>query len=126
MDGAHLVPVATGVSDFEAKLLAARLGADGILWQTRGIVDSIYPFGGIDVLVPADQLDDANEVLALLAGARSGDGTRSADPDLDPGPDLDLDRTGSGAPLPRTAWWFGLAAVGAVVAVTMVRVLAVG
>ena len=106
MDGAHLVPVATGVSDFEAKLLAARLGADGILWQTRGIVDSIYPFGGIDVLVPSDQLADARLVLGV-----SAEPTAPADGD-----------TGGAWP----SWWFGVAASGAAAAVAAARMLTLG
>jgi hypothetical protein len=123
VDGLHLVPVATGVSDFEAKLFAARLGADGILWQTRGIVDSIYPFGGIDVLVPADQLDDARQVLALMA--------ESAPTGVAMTP---VGSTGSG-PVAfasaarddgRPPLWFAVAAAGAVLAMAMVRVLALG
>lgn len=125
MDGLHLVPVATGVSDFEAKLLAARLGADGILWQTRGIVDSIYPFGGIDVLVPADQLDDARQILAMVAeraalevGGPAAWSPNATAPDPPSAPDRRPDT--------RASRWFGLAAMGAIVAVLAVRVLALG
>jgi len=123
VDGLHLVPLVTGLSDFEAKLLAAQLGADGILWQTRGILDSIYPFGGIDVLVPADQFDDARQVLALVvdaapveatAGARSTSGAVDAA--------LVSDRVALA--VGRSTWWLGVVAMAAVVAVVMVRVLA--
>jgi hypothetical protein len=106
VDATPLVPVAAGVSDFEAKLLAARLGADGILWQTRGIVDSIYPFGGIDVLVPRDQLEEARRVLGV-------------------GPDevapADDERAGA-----SPSWWFGVAASGAAAAVAAARLLTLG
>jgi len=120
VDGLHLVPVATGLSDFEAKLLAAQLGAEGILWQMRGIVDSIYPFGGIDVLVPSGQLDDARHVAAAIAELVPVDvglvGSGAGDEPSGPTPEV----AGSGGP----TWWLGIAAVGAVVAVLMVRVFA--
>ena len=123
MDGLHLVPLVTGLSDFEAKLLAAQLGADGILWQTRGIVDSIYPFGGIDVLVPADQFDDARQVLALVVDAapvEAGAGARGGPGSVDApfGPDRVAVAVG------RSTWWLGVVAMAAVAAVVMVRVLA--
>jgi hypothetical protein len=59
----QLAPVAQGLSDFEAKVVTARLGADGILWEVRGVVDSLYPLGGIDVLVPVDELESARVSL---------------------------------------------------------------
>ena len=120
MDSLHLVPVVTGLSDFEAKLLSAQLGAEGILWQTRGIVDSIYPFGGIDVLVPAAQVDDARLVLLTL---------RDRDPVEEFAPDAVPDRPAAdGAAVmgrTRLSWWVGLAAVSAVVSFVVVRVVAV-
>lgn len=60
-----MVPVARDLSDFEAKVLTARLGADGIIWQLRGIVDGMYPLGGIDVLVPTNEYEEARAVLCL-------------------------------------------------------------
>ena len=77
-----MVPLATGLSDFEAKVLTARLGADGIIWQVRGVLDSVYPIGATDVLVPDAELDAARlvaEVDALLAGdlAARSDAARS-------------------------------------------------
>ncbi|MFN0088763.1 MAG: hypothetical protein ACKVWR_00615 [Acidimicrobiales bacterium] len=53
------------VSCFEAKVLAARLGAEGIVWQLRGNVDSVYPLGGVDVLVAAGDADRAQEMLLV-------------------------------------------------------------
>jgi hypothetical protein len=60
----EMVPVALAASGFEAKVLAARLGADGVVWELRGDVDSVYPVGGIEVLVPREELDQARELLA--------------------------------------------------------------
>jgi hypothetical protein len=65
----QLAPVAQGLSDFEAKVVTARLGADGILWEVRGIVDGMYPLGGIDVLVPLDELETAQLSLRDQAEA---------------------------------------------------------
>jgi hypothetical protein len=62
VDGLHLVPVARGVSDFEARILTAQLGAEGIIWELRG-ADAVYPLGNVDVLVPMAELDEARTVL---------------------------------------------------------------
>jgi hypothetical protein len=51
-------------SAFHAKVLAARLGAEGIPTQLRGGVDGMYPiFAEVYVLVPRGQLDMAREIL---------------------------------------------------------------
>lgn len=120
VDGLHLVPVATGLSDFEAKLLAAQLGAEGILWQTRGIVDSIYPFGGIDVLVPAAQADEARQVVVCLGERVSADAGPSGGPGGGDPPGARSDSTG-----PRLSWWVGLVVAGAAMAFVVVRAFAV-
>jgi hypothetical protein len=59
-----MVRVATASGPFEAKLLAARLGADGIVWELRGGVDSIYPMGPIEVLVAPGDAALARVLLA--------------------------------------------------------------
>jgi hypothetical protein len=66
-----MAPVAQGLSDFEAKVVTARLGADGIVWELRGIIDSLYPFGRIDVLVPVAELEAARLSIAAPPGAGS-------------------------------------------------------
>ncbi len=58
-----MVPLASG-NQFEAQLLAARLGAEGVVWQMRGAC-SVYPFGTVDVLVDADDLERARELLLV-------------------------------------------------------------
>ena len=120
MDHLQLVPVATGLSDFEAKLLAAQLGAEGILWQTRGIVDSIYPFGGIDVLVPAAQADDARQVVVSLGERVPAD---VGPPEVPCGVDPSDDR--GRPPGLRVSWWIGAVAAGAAVTFVVVRAFAV-
>jgi len=65
LDGLHMVPLASTRSPFEAQVLAARLGADGIVWQLRGgSADSMYPVGAIDILVAEEDLDRARELLS--------------------------------------------------------------
>jgi len=59
-----MVPLTVTASEFEAQVLCARLGADGILTQMRGQMQGPYPLPGlITVLVEADQADDARELL---------------------------------------------------------------
>jgi hypothetical protein len=55
-----MVPLLTASSGFEARIVAAHLGAEGIVWQLQGGgADGIYPLGPVTILVPADELDDA-------------------------------------------------------------------
>ena len=59
-----MVPLTTVGSSFEARVLMARLGADGILTQSRGGGDGTYPLPGpVQVLVIVDQADEARELL---------------------------------------------------------------
>jgi hypothetical protein len=59
-----MVPLTTVGSTFEARVVMARLGADGILTQLRGARDGPYPLPGpVEVLVVADQADEARELL---------------------------------------------------------------
>jgi hypothetical protein len=48
---------------FHARVIAARLGADGIFTQLRGNVGGPYPFGPVSVWVTEDSLADASELL---------------------------------------------------------------
>jgi hypothetical protein len=63
---------------FQAQVVAARLGADGILWQLRSLVGAPYNIGGVEVLVPADQLAEARDLL-LVDEVEAA--LESADPD---------------------------------------------
>src|SRR5215831_16158140 len=44
VDRLHMVPLACELSPFEARVLAARLGAEGVVWELRG-GSSVYPVG---------------------------------------------------------------------------------
>jgi Putative prokaryotic signal transducing protein len=61
-----MVPVATAGSSFEARVIAARLGAEGIVWQFRGTLDGPLgplPGGEVTVLVVEDDYEAARELL---------------------------------------------------------------
>jgi hypothetical protein len=60
-----MVRLATVRSTFHARVIAARLGAEGITVQLRGNVDGVYPMGDTHVFVEADELDVAREVLLV-------------------------------------------------------------
>ena len=59
----RMLPVATVSGGFEAKIVVARLGAEGVLCQTRGDSDSVYPFSWVEILVPEDEVELARELL---------------------------------------------------------------
>jgi hypothetical protein len=60
-----MVRLATVRSTFHARVIAARLGSEGIMVQLRGNVDGVYPMGDTHVFVEADALDVAREVLLV-------------------------------------------------------------
>jgi hypothetical protein len=59
-----MLPVATASSSFEARVIAARLGADGIVWQFRGTLDGpLVLRGEVTVLVAEEDYEAARELL---------------------------------------------------------------
>ena len=60
-----MVKVATARDEFEARILAARLGSDGIVWELRGGVGGPYPVGAVEVLVDADDEELARQLLVV-------------------------------------------------------------
>jgi len=63
MSGAHMVHLRTVHTSFHARVIAARLGADGIVTQLRGNVDGPYPIGGVSVWVAETDAESASELL---------------------------------------------------------------
>ena len=64
MTSPTMVPLATVGSQFEARVMMARLGADGILTESRGGGDATCPLPGpVQVLVLGVQADEARELL---------------------------------------------------------------
>jgi hypothetical protein len=61
-----MVPLTVTSSEFEAQVLCARLGADGILTEMRGGGRGPYPLPGpVTVLVEADQAEGARQLLLV-------------------------------------------------------------
>ena len=58
-----MVPVLRADGTFHARVVAARLGSEGIVTQLRGNVDGPYPMGSVEVLVTSDDLAAARELL---------------------------------------------------------------
>ncbi len=63
MQRLRMVAVARVTDAFHARVVAARLGSEGIVTQLRGAVDGPYPMGDVEVLVNAPDLDTAREIL---------------------------------------------------------------
>ena len=64
MPALRFVPAIRVPDAFHARVIAARLGSEGIVTQFRGGgVDGPYPMGAVEVLVSADQLAEAQELL---------------------------------------------------------------
>jgi hypothetical protein len=63
-----MVHVATASGPFHARVIAARLGAAGILCEVRGGLDGPYPLAGpVDVMAPDEEADEARALLAADA-----------------------------------------------------------
>jgi hypothetical protein len=58
-----MVHLRTVPNAFHAQVIAARLGADGIITQLRGGVDTIYPVGEVAIFVPESEFESARELL---------------------------------------------------------------
>jgi len=58
-----MVPVLRVTNAFHARVVAARLGSEGIVTSFRGSVEGPYPMGAVEVLVDRDDLEVAKEIL---------------------------------------------------------------
>ena len=56
--------LATVGDPIEAKIIAARLGSEGVLWELRG-GSGPYPMGPVHVYVDEDDLEVAADVMAI-------------------------------------------------------------
>jgi len=63
MDGGRMVRLATVAHPFHARVIAARIGCEGIVTELRGGVDGPYPMGDVHVYVPEIDLPLAQELL---------------------------------------------------------------
>jgi hypothetical protein len=65
MQPARMVRLATVSSSFHARVIAARLGSEGIVTDLRGNIDGMYPVGDAHVYVDQEELAEAQELLML-------------------------------------------------------------
>ena len=65
MQQTRMVRLATVGTSFHARVIAARLGAEGILTDLRGNVDGLYPVGDVHVYVDQEDLAEAREILMV-------------------------------------------------------------
>ncbi|MFP5317541.1 MAG: hypothetical protein ACLGI2_04525 [Acidimicrobiia bacterium] len=63
MDGGRMVRLATVAHPFHARVIAARIGCEGIVTELRGGVEGPYPMGDVHVYVPEVDLAVAQELL---------------------------------------------------------------
>jgi hypothetical protein len=65
MQQTRMVRLATVGTSFHARVIAARLGTEGILTDLRGNVDGLYPVGNVHVYVDEADLAEAQEILMV-------------------------------------------------------------
>ena len=58
-----MVRLAVVSSSFHARVIAARLGSEGIVTDLRGNIDGLYPVGDVHVYVDLEDLAEAQELL---------------------------------------------------------------
>jgi hypothetical protein len=74
-----MVRLSTVSSSFHARVIAARLGAEGIFTELRGNVDGVYPVGDVHVFVGEDDLPMAQELLMVDEVESAFDGDEPVD-----------------------------------------------
>ena len=77
-----MVRLATVAHPFHARVIAARIGCEGIVTELRGSVDGPYPMGDVHVYVPEIDLPVAQELLLAdeVESAFEDDGTEAVNP----------------------------------------------
>src|SRR5215207_5849251 len=63
MQQTRMVRLTTVGTSFHARVIAARLGTEGIVTDLRGNVDGFYPVGVVHVYVDQEDLAEAQEIL---------------------------------------------------------------
>ena len=58
-----MVRLATVNSSFHARVIAARVGLEGVVTELRGNLGGPYPMGNVHIFVPEDDLAVAQELL---------------------------------------------------------------
>ena len=65
MQQTRMVRLTTVNTSFHARVIAARLGSEGIVTDLRGNVDGFYPVGVVHVYVDQEDLAEAQEILMV-------------------------------------------------------------
>ncbi len=65
MQQTRMVRLATVGTSFHARVIAARLGSEGIVTDLRGNIDGLYPVGDVHVYVDQTDIEDAREILLV-------------------------------------------------------------
>jgi hypothetical protein len=65
MQQTRMVRLTTVGTSFHARVIAARLGSEGIVTDLRGNVDGFYPVGVVHVYVDQEDLAEAQEILMV-------------------------------------------------------------
>ena len=65
MQQTRMVRLTTVGTSFHARVIAARLGSEGIVTDLRGNVDGFYPVGDVHVYVEREDLAEAREILLV-------------------------------------------------------------
>ena len=65
MQQTRMVRLTTVGTSFHARVIAARLGTEGIVTDLRGNVDGFYPVGVVHVFVGQEDLAEAQEILLV-------------------------------------------------------------
>ena len=65
MQQTRMVRLATVGTSFHARVIAARLGSEGIVTDLRGNIDGLYPVGDVHVYVDTEDLAEAQELLMV-------------------------------------------------------------
>jgi hypothetical protein len=60
-----MVRLMTAANAMQARIIAARLGSEGSVWELRGSVDGPLALGPVEVLVDAEGLATAREMLMV-------------------------------------------------------------
>jgi len=60
-----MVRLATVGTSFHARVIAARLGSEGIVTELRGNVEGLYPVGDVHVYVDEEDLAESSELLLV-------------------------------------------------------------
>jgi hypothetical protein len=115
-----MVRLTTVGDPIEARIIAARLGSEGVLWELRGGIDGPYPMGPFHVYVAEPDLATAHEVLTPADDHDPfHDLDQDAEHDPDHGPGAGGDAHDGRAPL---ALWLVVLAIVALAAFGIARV----